>query len=213
MKKILYIIACAGVATVPLAAQETENNFFTAAFGAGFTTPVYGTGSQLDTGWNASGQAGVNLFNAHLAVVGEFQFNDLGVNTATLNGLGFPGGSTQVWDFSADPIIRFRPQSRVSFYLIGGPGVYHRYTEFTRPGVAFFTGFNPFFGIFYPVAVPVNQVVLSYSTTSFGVNGGGGINFSLVPGGHTKFFAEARYNEMYTRPRTSYLPVTFGFRW
>lgn len=216
MKKFLngyMLFACmTGAAMVPLAAQETENSFFTASLGAGFTTPVYGTGSQLDNGWNLDAQAGINLFAAHLGLVGDFSFNDLGINSTALSNVGFPGGSTYIWDFSVDPVIRFRPQSRVSFYLIGGPGVYHRYVDFTQPSVAYFTGFDPFFGVFYPVGVPVNQVVLSYSTTRFGVNGGAGINFGLGHG-HAKFFAEARYNEMYTRPRTTYLPVTFGFRW
>ena len=51
----------------------------------------------------------------------------MGVNSATLNNVGFPGGSTYNWDVSADPIIRFNPHGRLDFYLIGGPGVYHRH--------------------------------------------------------------------------------------
>jgi Outer membrane protein beta-barrel domain len=217
MKKILngcVLFACATVVSMtPLAAQETENSFFTGAIGAGFTTPVYHTGSELDTGWNVQAQAGINLFDSHLSLVGEFQFNDMGINSATLAATGFPGGSSYIYDFSVDPIIRFRPHSRLSFYLIGGPGIYHRHVDFTEPSVATFSGFNPFLGVFYPVAVPVNQVVLSYGNTRFGVNGGAGFNFGLTNGGHAKFFAEARYNVMYTNTRTSYLPVTFGFRW
>jgi len=72
-------MACAaGVVTVPLAAQETENSFFTGSIGAGFTTPVYHTGTELDRGWNVAAQAGINLFAAHLSLVGEFAFNDNG---------------------------------------------------------------------------------------------------------------------------------------
>lgn len=216
MKKVLngcvLLVCLTGLSTIPLAAQETENSFFTGAIGAGFTTPVYHTGTQLDTGWNVDGQFGINLFDAHVSLVGDFAFNDLGINSATLGSVGFPGGSTYIYDFSVDPIVRFRPHSRLSFYLIGGPGVYHRTVDFTEPSIATFTGFDPFFGVFYPVAVPVNQVVLSYTTTKFGWNGGGGLNFGIGHG-HAKFFAEARYNEMNTRIRTAYLPVTFGFRW
>ncbi len=216
MKKFLNgcaLFAClGGLVGLPAAAQETENSFFTGAIGAGFTTPVYHAGRQLDNGWNVEAQAGINLFDAHLSLVGDFNFNDLGINSTTLQGVGFPGGSTYLWDISADPVVRFRPQSRLSFYLIGGPGVYHRTVDFTEPTLATFTGFDPFFGFFYPVAVPVNQVVLSYSTTKFGWNGGAGLNFGLGHG-HAKFFAEARYNEMNTRVRTAYIPVTFGFRW
>ncbi|HUA83841.1 MAG TPA: outer membrane beta-barrel protein [Bryobacteraceae bacterium] len=217
MKNLLngcLLFACiSGLATLPLAAQETENGLFTFSAGAGFTTPVYHAGTQLDDGWNVDARAGINLFAAHLGLVGDFQFNDMGVNSTTLSNVGFPGGSTYIWDFSADPIIRFTPQSRLDFYLIGGPGIYHRTVDFTVPTVATFTGFDPFLGVFYPVGVPANIVVSSYSETRFGVNGGAGFDFGLTRGGRAKFFAEARYNVMFTGLRTAYVPVTFGFRW
>jgi hypothetical protein len=216
MKRIVIVglicVGTMGLSVIPMAAQETQNSLFTASVGAGFTTPVYHTGQALDRGWNVAAQAGVNLFDAHLGLVGEFTFNDMGINSGTLNALQFPGGSTRIWGFSADPVIRFNPRGRIDPYLIGGPGVYHRHVEFTQPAIATFTGFDPFFGIFYPIAVPTNQVVLSYDTTKLGVNGGGGLNFR-VGSGHAKFFAEARYTQVYTKRPTSFLPVTFGFRW
>jgi hypothetical protein len=193
-----------GLTAIPMAAQETQNSIFTAAVGAGFTTPVYHTGTALDMGWNVNAQAGVQIFNAHLGLVGEFMYNDMGINSTTLNNLQFPGGSTHIWAFSADPVIRFN--------LIGGPGIYHRHVEFTQPGVATFTGFDPFFGVFYPVSVPTTQVLLSYDANKLGVNGGAGFNFHIGHG-HSKFFAEARYHQMFTNRPTSFVPVTFGFRW
>ena len=212
MKFGLLFTSAAGLLAIPAAAQETQNGFFTAAVGAGFTTPVYHTGTALDMGWNFNAQAGVNLFNAHLGLVGEFLYNDLGINSTTLNNLQFPGGSTHIWGFTADPVIRFNPNGKIDFYLIGGPGIYHRHIEFTQPAIATFTGFDPFFGVFYPVAVPANQVLLQYDTNKLGVNGGAGFNFHLGHG-HSKFYAEARYHQIYTNRPTSFVPVTFGFRW
>src|SRR5258706_15825965 len=84
----------------------------------------------------------------------------------------------------------------MGFYLIGGPGVYHRHVEFTQPTVATFTAFDPFFGFFFPVAGPTQQVLLDFSTTKLGVNGGGGVTFKV--GERAKFYAEARYHQMYT---------------
>ena len=201
-----------GLMTVPLAAQEQQNSFFTAAVGGGFTTPTYHSGTAMDMGWNFQAQAGVNLFGAHLGLVGEFLYTNLGINSTTLNALEFPDGHTSISAFTADPIIRFNPNGKVDFYLIGGPGFYHRHVEFTQPTVATFTGFDPFFGVFYPIAVPANQVLLSYDANKLGVNGGGGFNFHLGSG-HAKFFAEARYHEIFTNRATSFVPVTFGFRW
>ena len=85
----------------------------------------------------------------------------------------------------------------------------YRHVEFTQPTIATFTAFDPFFGVFFPVGVPANQVLLQYSTTKLGVNGGAGLAF----GHKVKFYAEARYHQMYTRNATSFLPVTFGIRW
>ncbi len=211
-RKVTIGLLAFGFGVFPMAAQETQNSFFTAAVGAGFTTPTYHTGTALDTGWNFQAQAGINLFRAHLGLVGEFMYTDMGINSATLNALEFPGGSTKIWAFTGDPVIRFNPNGKVDFYLIGGPGIYHRHVEFTQPTIATFTGFDPFFGVFYPIAVPANQVLLSYDANKLGVNGGGGFNFHLGSG-HAKFFAEARYHQMFTNRPTSFLPVTFGFRW
>jgi len=103
MKKVLngcVLLAClGGLASLPLAAQETENSLFTGAFGAGFTTPVYRAASELDRGWNVNAQAGVNLFDAHLSLVGEFAFNDLGINSNTLATVGFPEAARFCGDF------------------------------------------------------------------------------------------------------------------
>jgi hypothetical protein len=76
------------------------------------------------------------------------------------------------------------------------------------------TGFDPFFG-FYPVGVPANQVLSSYSVNKPGIDIGVGIAFGSK--WHGKFFAEARYERMFMGNRfsndTEFVPVTFGFRW
>jgi hypothetical protein len=59
--------------------------------------------------------------------------------------------------------------------------------------IATFTALDPFFGVFYPVAVPANQALLSYDANKLGVSGGAGFNFHLGSG-HSKFFAEARHH-------------------
>lgn len=199
-----------GASILPLAAQEAEQHRFTANIGGGFVTPVYGTGTRLNNGWNFTAGAGVNIV-PHLSLVGEFMFNSMNINSATLQSLQFPGGDTRIWAVTASPVIHLTSHSPVDVYLIGGPGVYHRNVEFTQPTIATFTAFDPFFGVFFPVAVPANQVLLSYATTKLGVNGGAGVGFGKWKG--VKFYAEARYHQIYTNRTTSFIPVTFGFRW
>jgi hypothetical protein len=211
MSHFLVMVGLLGMSSVSLAAQEYDNTRWTANVGGGFTVPEYNTGTRHDNGWNFNAGAGANFLSSHVGLMGEFMYNSLGVNSATLQTLQFPNGSTSIWAVSAEPVVRFNPHGQVDFYLVGGPGVYHRNVEFTQPTIAAFSAFDPFFGIFQ-VAVPANQVLLSYSTTKLGVNGGGGVSVHL---GHSraKIYAEARYHQMYTRTPTAFVPVTFGIRW
>jgi hypothetical protein len=204
-----FCALCSVVLLAPAAVVAQEVPRYSFSGGAGFVTPVNSTGSNLDTGWNISGGAGVNL-NSHLGVMLDIGYNSMGVNSAALNNLGFAGGRLSVFSATIDPIVHLMPKGRVDVYVTGGGGYYRQNQDFSQPGVIYGTGFNPFFG-FYPVAVPGNVVVSSYSVNKPGFDVGAGVSFGNKWGG--KFFAEARYNRIFTGTYyTEYLPVTFGFR-
>jgi hypothetical protein len=209
-----YLTACcaAGLAFSGSAfAQNTSH--FTWKVGGGFTSPVYNTDGRFDTGYNVGAGAGVN-FVPWLGLMGEFGFNDLNLSSAALNAVGVPGGSTRIYSLTLNPIVRFHPHGRFDAYLTGGGGYYRRTVEFTAPGVSTATAFDPFYGVFYPVAVPTTTVLGSISQNKGGINGGGGVSFRIRGDSNTKIFAEARYHYLYTNPvRTSILPVTFGLMW
>lgn len=201
-----------GLTIIGAAYPQSEVPRFSGSIGAGFTTPVYGTGTRFDGGWNAGAGVGVNI-SKYLGVEGQFQFNDLDVNGATLNGLGFPDGTMRMWSATIDPVIHFAPSNKFNPYIIGGGGIYHRTVEFTAPTVATVAGFDPFFGTFFPFNVAANQVLQSDTVNKPGWNAGAGFSIPLGSS-KMKLFAEARYHYMYTAPRgTSILPVTFGLRW
>jgi hypothetical protein len=192
-----------------LSAQETPPVSFNV--GGGFVQGVGGSGRRLDTGWNFNGGVGYN-FTSYVGLMGQFDYNQLDINRAELNALGFPGGDVNMWSLTLDPIVHTHPRGPVDLYFIGGGGLYHRRQEFTQPSSAVFTGFDPFFG-FFPVAVPTTQVLTSYSVNKPGANGGIGLSFGTR--WHVKFYAEARYHRMFlgSDRHTDYLPVTFGLRW
>jgi hypothetical protein len=192
-----------------LSAQETPPVSFNV--GGGFVQGVGGSGRRLDTGWNFNGGVGYN-FTSYVGLMGQFDYNQMDINRAELNALGFPGGDVNMWSLTLDPIVHTHPRGPVDLYFIGGGGLYHRRQEFTQPSTAVFTGFDPFFG-FFPVAVPTTQVLTSYSVNKPGVNGGIGLSFGTR--WHVKFYAEARYHRMFlgNDRHTDYLPVTFGLRW
>jgi hypothetical protein len=209
MKSILIASSIGLLAAGFLGAQEFPR--FTFDFGAGFTTPVGSTGSQLNTGWNIRGGAGMN-FTSNLGANINLGFNDLGISNGTLASLGVPGGSVHVFSATLDPIVHLTPHSHFDFYVTGGGGLFHWYQQFTAPTAALVGFYNPFFG-FYNAAVPATQILSSYSVNRPGADIGAGLAFGSVRG-HGKFFAEARYNHIYlAHSRADYIPVTFGFRW
>lgn len=208
--KTFTLSLCAGfLLAVSLNAQEVPR--FTASIGGGFTEPLGTTGTNLDTGWNIAGGAGIN-FNSVLSAKIDVGYNDFGINSATLNAFGVPGGAMHIFSATLDPVIHLNHGGPVDVYLTGGGGWYRRYQEFTAPTTAFGTGFDPFFG-FYSYAVPANQVLASYSVNKPGVDGGIGVAFGTPY--RVKVFAEARYNRIFMSNgyHTDFLPVTFGFKW
>jgi hypothetical protein len=143
----------------------------------------------------------------------DFSHQRMGINSATLTSLGFPDGDARLTSVTLNPVVHTNPRGPVDVYFTGGGGLYHWYHQFTRPSTATFTGFDPFFGVFYPVAVPVNEVVASYSVNKPGFNGGMGV--AVGTRWSAEFYAEARFHRMiYGNDRfVDTIPVTFGFRW
>jgi hypothetical protein len=196
------LVSCIGLlAAGAVYAQEVQP--FSFAIGAGFTEPIGTAGRNLDIGWNAQAGAGYN-FNSHLGAMFDFNYNSMGINSTTLSNLGVAGGNVHIMSFTVDPIVHVAHHSHVDFYLTGGGGLYHRYDDLTVPGGGGFGFFNPYFG---------NVVVASYSINKPGFDAGAGLSFGTK--WHAKFYAEARYNRMFSSsgPDTDYIPVTFGVRW
>jgi Outer membrane protein beta-barrel domain len=212
LRKFMGAALLSGMCLSFAQSQTPEPPRFTFDVGGGFTQPLGHLDSRIDTGWNIQAGAGINIV-PWLGVMGQFMYTESSLSGSFLQSVGEPDGNFRMWGFSLDPIVRFNPRGKVDFYLIGGPGVYRRTVEFTQPTIATVTAFDPFFGYFFPVNVPANQVIGSFGTTKFGMNGGGGFTVRLG-NSNLKLFGEARYIKMYTQgTSTSVLPVTFGLRY
>ena len=207
--KLTLLVLCVGLmAAGSVYAQETPPLAFNV--GAGFTTPVGGTGTRLNTGWNVSAGIGYN-FSKDVGALVQFNDNQFDINRATVTNLGFPGGDVNLWSLTLNPIVHTNPRGPVDLYFIGGGGLYHWRQEFTQPTVAIFRGFDPFFG-FFNAAIPTEQVITSYSVNKPGVNGGVGLSFGTT--WNAKFYAEARYHRViFGNFHADMVPVTFGVRW
>ena len=209
MKKLGVLWSLVVLAAGSALAQETPR--FTGSIGGGFTTPTEAAGDRLDRGWNVGAGVGFN-FNSNVALTTDFTYHSFGINAPTLTALGFPGGDVRIWSATLNPVVHTNPRGPVDVYFTGGGGLYQWNQEFTRPGTATYTGFDPYLGIFYPVAVPVNVVVSSYTVNKPGFNGGMGLSFGSKRG---KVFAEARFQRIIfgNNRYVDMIPATFGFRW
>jgi hypothetical protein len=140
----------------------------------------------------------------------DFNYSSMGINSATLTNLGAPGGGVHIMSFTVDPIVRIHQKGPVDFYLIGDGGLYHRYDDLTTPAVGFAPVVTPLG--FFKAPYVGNQVLASYSINKPGFDGGAGVSFGAR--WHAKFYAEARYNRMFTSGSVpDFIPVTFGLRW
>jgi opacity protein-like surface antigen len=187
-----------------LSAQEVSR--FSFDLGGGFTQPVGNTGRFLNDGWNVQGGVGYNFSN-YIGVMGQLDYNSMGMNGTALGSSGFTGGDIHVFSATIDPIVHLTPKSHFDVYAIGGGGLYHWYQQFSAP-----TGIvsNSFAGSF-PLVIP--SVGDAYSVNKPGWNAGMGV--ALGTKWHGKVFAEARYVHIFLNngQRGDYVPVTFGFRW
>lgn len=204
---------CAGMVLFALAIPSWSQSKLSFSVGGGPTIPAKGTGRRFDTGYNFNAGIGWHPVRA-FGVMAEFGYFKNGINSTTLASVGVPGGGSRVYALTLNPMIHLVPRGRFDAYLIGGGGYYRRTVELTEPSSAIATGFDPYFGIFFPVEVPTTNVLGSVTQNKMGVNGGVGIAVRMREDGNATLFAESRYHYIYTTPfRTAILPVTFGFRW
>jgi len=168
----------------------------TGSFGVGFSTPVNPLANRLNTGWNIAG--GIGVTRNYFGVTVDGMLNDFGINRRTLAQVGARSGSQKFWAVTVDPTFHVNDRGPLDFYVIGGGGLYGRYTKYRATSNAAGPGFD---------------LVSSEQLLRPGVNLGAGFAFSLSEYSSIKIFAEARYHRMFT-PGTdaSFIPVTVGIR-
>ena len=199
-----------GLASSSLAQDEEHN--WTINVGGGFTTITGSDAGKLDHGGNVQGGAGY-FFNRYFGVTGDFMFNHLGITGSELAALNEPDGNARAYTLTADPTLRLRLGSRANIYVLAGGGYLRRTVQFTQPTVAQTVVFDPWWGYFGPVLVPVNQVLGTFTSNSGAFDAGAGINIRPARTG-PYLYLEARYMRGFTsNSDTSLVPIVFGVRW
>ena len=190
---VLTALVVTGFA-VDARAQE-ERVLFTLA--GGLTAPNSEVADHFGNGYNFNIGLQVNVTPV-IGIEGLYSFNGLGDKTISVPVSPTPvdGGGVPT-DFSAGmnmqygtvSLIAQKPDGGIRPYGLAGMGVYYRPIEVTTPGVGWVPGYcDPWWYVCYPGGwVETENVIGERSSTDFGMNFGGGVNFGA-------FFAELRYH-------------------
>ena len=223
-------IAMLGI-TVPAGAQDrkVEGNI-----GGGYSAVI--GDAREHTGDAGLFEAGVTFnFTPTLGFKTNYNYTGLGKEKTVTLPVTNPPSQPSLQEFSADGnmhdvtfdfVMKGDPSSRAVPYGLFGPGIYHRTVNITTPAVGFTTICDPYWYVCYPVAVSVDQVIGSRSSTDFGINFGGGVAFKV--GESTSIYFDVRYIYIWGptfdipavggNPARSFkgnaqaLPFTFGVR-
>ncbi len=227
----VFLLVAALVAAVPASAQDPEKRVVV-NIGTGATISTGELNNHLGSGYNLNFGATFYITPA-IGILGEYSFNGMGQKQMNVPVVSNPieGAPSTNQPFYGDMNMQYgnfnvvvKPplESRVQPYLTTGLGIYYRPIKVTTPSVGYVPGYcDPFW--YYCSGggfVAVDTIVGSRSSTDFGINFGGGLNFRV--GESASVYAEVRYHYIwgpkYTVNSTTYdsnsafYPITFGVR-
>jgi hypothetical protein len=184
--------------------------------------PLNPTAQLAHVGGGIVGGVGYN-FNKQNAFVGEFMWNrvDPDVNVRQVFRTALQASDLNAFTDFFVLTANYRYELRGKFfgaYLIGGGGVYVRYTHLSRSVTIFSSGTpctTPWLWWGFSCAagfVSASQTLLSSTTSALGGNAGGGMTFRVGDPPY-RIYAEARYHYAPTSPlNTQFVAVAFGLR-
>ena len=226
--KTVCMLAFSVLTALPIGAQAQDKGVHF-SFGGGVTTPNSDVKDHLGNGFNLNFGVEVKVTPV-IGIEGLYSFNGLGDKRISIPVSGTPGGAAVPTDFFAGMNMQYgtanlviqKPDGGVRPYGLVGLGVYYRPIKVTTPGVGYVPGYcDPWWYVCYPGGiVPVENIVGERSSTDFGMDFGGGVNFGVI-------YAEIRYHYIWgpevevpagdTAPTTrkangQFLATTFGVR-
>jgi Outer membrane protein beta-barrel domain len=230
-RNILNLLGMAAIAwgsMQPLHAQMDDGHCgdeckINSNLGIVINVPLNPTSQVASTGWGGVGGVGYN-FNKRNAFVGEILWNRVYPAGDTLQPLrtaleiGNLNASTDIFAFTGN----YRLELRGKFfgtYLIGGGGLYVRYSHLSQTVSVFTTGtpctqtwlwwgFNCTGGF-----VTASQNFASSTSSVLGGNAGGGMTFRVAEAPY-RIYTEARYHYAPTKHiNTQFIAVTVGLRY
>jgi len=211
---------------------QAQEKPVTINLGGGYSFALGEVREHLGDGFNINLGVTFNV-NEKIGIQTEYSFTGLGQKLVDLPTVTPPPGVSALRNIYADMNMQylnfnvlFNPsvENRVKPYVVTGAGVYFRPVTVTTPGAGYMPPYcDPWFYWCYPGGiVPVDYILAEETSTDFGINLGGGVNFGLTDA--ASFYVEARYHyiwgpelkntagESQGKANGQFLPITFGFR-
>jgi opacity protein-like surface antigen len=193
--RALLVLTVSTLAVLPTPAQAQDQRVHV-SLGGGLTVPNAEVKDHLGNGYHFNFGVEVKVTPV-IGIEGVYSFNGLGDKRISIPVSGTPGGASVPTDFSASMNMQYgtvnlvvqKPDGGVRPYGLVGMGVYYRPIKVTTPSVGFVPGYcDPWWYVCVPGGfVPVENIVGERSSTDFGMDFGGGVNFGA-------FYAEIRYH-------------------
>jgi opacity protein-like surface antigen len=191
-----FVFVIASLVAPMATTAEAQSKAVNFSVGGGFTAPNSEVSDRLGNGYNFTFGVQVNVTPV-IGIEGLYSFNGLGKKQISIPVSASPTASSIPTDFFGSMNMQYgtgslvvqKPSGSVRPYGLVGMGVYYRPVKVTTPGVGFVPGFcDPWWYVCVPGEfVPVENVVGERSSTDFGMDFGGGVNFGVI-------YAEIRYH-------------------
>lgn len=180
----------------------------------GYSVTTGQTNNYLDNGWNIGG--GLQWYPAPgpFSLRADLNFsrydatNQLLAEGSAADQTDINDGWGDIFTFDLDGVFDIPLGGGVKAYLMGGGGGAYRRISLTQ--TVGFGGYYCGWGFCSVGYYPGDVLVDRETTTRWEWNAGAGIEFPLYNG--QSWFVEARYTEMETPVRTSFIPIRVGFR-
>jgi opacity protein-like surface antigen len=232
MSRILSFILAVLVVTVAVPSAQAQEKPVSVNLGGGYNFALSEVREHLGDGYNINLGVTFNI-NENVGIQAEYSFSGLGQKLVDLPAVTPPPDATALRNLYADMNMQyvnfnvlFKPSTdhRAKPYVVAGAGVYFRPVTVTTPGAGWVPPYcDPWWYVCWPGGfVPVDYILAEETSTDFGIDFGGGVNFGLTDA--VSVYVEARYHyiwgpelinsagESQGKANGQFLPITFGFR-
>lgn len=215
MKRSIVYIAAMAASIAPLHSQASEK--FAFDIGGGMTAPLNPTAQYAGVSGNFVVGAGYNITKHH-SIIPEFMWAGLPPNLTAIHPVNAPFGTVNQYSLTTNYRLQKERMGKSPFgvYMIAGGGWYYRHASvdrnYTVPPSTVCQPIYTWWGYSCePTGFVYSVTVASRGVSMGGVNGGAGMTIRLSDTG-LKFYVESRYHYAFNRLPTTFIPITFGFR-